>query len=88
MTASGARPQAAAAKSHTGGGRSPTHSLTSLVAASPLGTELEVRDPSAPFVLDSAPYRCGTGNATGLFAPFRLTARTPKKTLSFDRSTS
>lgn len=31
--------------------------------------------------------RCGEGNATGLRRPERLTARTPKKTLSLDRST-
>lgn len=78
----------APAAGHSAEGGPRTRSLTSLVVASPLGTELEVRDPSAPFVLDPDPYRCGTGNATGLFAPFRLTARTPKKTLSFDRSTS
>ncbi|KUO16930.1 hypothetical protein [Streptomyces dysideae] len=30
----------------------------------------------------------GSGNATGLRSPARFTARTPKKTVSFDRSTS
>ncbi|MFH8612935.1 helix-turn-helix transcriptional regulator [Streptomyces sp. NPDC018029] len=34
-----------------------------------------------------APQRCGAGNATGLRRPERPTARTPKKTLSLDRST-
>ncbi|QEV16208.1 helix-turn-helix transcriptional regulator [Streptomyces alboniger] len=34
-----------------------------------------------------APQRCGVGNATGLRRPERPTARTPKKTLSLDRST-
>ncbi|MFK4071556.1 helix-turn-helix transcriptional regulator [Streptomyces sp. NPDC029674] len=35
----------------------------------------------------AAPQRCGAGNATGLRRPERPTARTPKKTLSLDRST-